>query len=116
MRYAALDEADLLSAFDFDSDGKGNEQGEGEVAVVIWTTTPWTLPSSQAVTLGAELSYALIQCQVNGQPARLILGEQLVESAMQRYGIEDYTIIARTLGARLEGKKVAHPFYHREIP
>ncbi|WOG26443.1 isoleucine--tRNA ligase [Endozoicomonas sp. 8E] len=116
VRYAALDEADLLSAFDFDSDGKGNEQGEGEVAVVIWTTTPWTLPSSQAVTLGAELSYALIQCQVNGQPARLILGEQLVESAMQRYGIEDYTIIARTLGARLEGKKVAHPFYHREIP
>ncbi|WP_422132932.1 isoleucine--tRNA ligase [Endozoicomonas sp. ALD040] len=116
VRYAALDEADLLSAFDFDNDGKGNEQGEGEVAVVIWTTTPWTLPSSQAVTLGAELGYALIQCQVNGQPARLILGEQLVESAMQRYGIEDYTIIARSLGARLEGKKVAHPFYHREIP
>ncbi|WP_062268586.1 isoleucine--tRNA ligase [Endozoicomonas arenosclerae] len=112
VRYAALDEADLLSAFNFE----GEEHGEGEVAVVIWTTTPWTLPSSQAVTLGAELGYALIQCEVNGQPARLILGEQLVESAMQRYGIEDYTIIARTLGARLEGKKVAHPFYSREIP
>ena len=112
VRYAALDDADLLACFDFESE----KQGEGEVAVVIWTTTPWTLPSSQAVTLGAELGYALVQCEVNGAPARLILGEALLESAMERYGIEDYSIIARTLGGRLEGKKVNHPFYDREIP
>ncbi len=112
VRYAALNESDLLSAFDFE----GQSEGEGEVAVVIWTTTPWTLPSSQAVTLGEELGYALIQCEVNGAPARLVLGEALLESAMARYGIADYTILARTLGAKLEGKKVAHPFYERELP
>ena len=116
VRYAALNDEDLLAAFDFLDSEEDENQGEGEVAVVIWTTTPWTLPSSQAVTLGDELGYALVQCEVNGAPARLVLGEALLENAMERYGIEDYTIIARTLGARLEGQKVAHPFYDRELP
>ncbi len=111
VRYAATDEASLLSAFTFEA-----EQGEGEVAAVIWTTTPWTLPSSQAVTLGEGLDYALVQCQLNGVPARLILAEALVESAMQRYGIDDYHILARAKGADLENKTVAHPFYERVIP
>ena len=112
VRYAALDNEDLLSAFNFETESRG----EGEVAVVIWTTTPWTLPSSQAVTLGAELGYALVQCEINGAPARLVLGEALLEGAMERYGIEDYTLLGRTLGAKLEGKNVAHPFYSRELP
>ncbi|MFK0571824.1 class I tRNA ligase family protein, partial [Endozoicomonas sp.] len=96
VRYAAIDEADLLSAFTFE-----NEEGKGEVAVVIWTTTPWTLPSFQAVSMGGELDYALVQCSINGAPARLVLAEALVESAMQRYGVEDYAIIARAKGACL---------------
>ena len=111
VRYAAIDEADLLSGFTFES-----EQGEGEVAVVIWTTTPWTLPSSQAVSLGEGLDYALVQCEVNGAPARLILAEALLEDAMKRYGIEEFKIIGRAKGADLEGKKVSHPFYARELP
>lgn len=112
VRYAAVDEADLLSAFVFATDNRG----DGEVSVVIWTTTPWTLPSSLAVSMGAELDYALVQCQVNGAPARLVLAEALIASAMERYGIEDYAIIARAKGAALEHKKVAHPFYPRELP
>ncbi len=112
VRYAAIDEADLLSAMEFEGEGLG----EGEVSVVIWTTTPWTLPSSQAVSMGSDLDYALVQCQVNGAPARLVLAEALVEGAMQRYGIADYTIIARTKGAAFEHKKLAHPFYDRELP
>ena len=112
VRYAAVDEADLLSALEFEGEG----QGEGEVSVVIWTTTPWTLPSSQAVAMGSDLDYALVQCQVDGAPARLILAEALVESAMQRYGITDYAIIARAKGAAFEHKKVAHPFYDRQLP
>ena len=55
VRYAAKDEADLLSGFTFES--SSDEKGEGEVAVVIWTTTPWTLPSSQAVSVGEGLDY-----------------------------------------------------------
>ena len=112
VRYAAIDEADLLSAFEFEGDLKG----EGEVSVVIWTTTPWTLPSSQAVSMGRDLDYALVQCHVLGQPARLVLAEALIESAMARYDVGEYTIIARAKGAAFENKKVAHPFYQRELP
>ncbi|MGY0218274.1 isoleucine--tRNA ligase [Endozoicomonadaceae bacterium StTr2] len=111
VRYAAVDQDDMLSAFSFDAD-----QGEGEVAVVIWTTTPWTLPSSQAVTVGAELDYVLVQCEINGAPARLILAEALAEDAMKRYGAEEHRILGRAKGAALENKPVQHPFYERQLP
>ncbi|WP_281646613.1 isoleucine--tRNA ligase [Parendozoicomonas sp. Alg238-R29] len=110
VRYAAVDQGAVLNAFDRDEDG------EGEIAAVIWTTTPWTLPSSQAVTVGADLGYALVQCEINGEPARLVLGEELLEGAMQRYGCETYKILGRTVGAKLENLMVHHPFYGKELP
>ncbi|MTI12624.1 isoleucine--tRNA ligase [Sansalvadorimonas verongulae] len=110
VRYAAVDENAVLNAFDRDEDG------EGEIAAVIWTTTPWTLPSSQAITVGAELGYALVQCEINGEKARLVLGEELLESAMERYGCEGYRILGRTVGTKLENLKVLHPFYAKELP
>ncbi len=110
VRYAAIDEADLLSRFTLD------EQGEGEVSVVIWTTTPWTLPSSQAVSMGADIDYVLVQCQVNGAPARLVLAEGLVESAMQRFAIDEYRIIGRAKGSVLEHSRISHPFYDKDLP
>ena len=116
VRYAAKDEADLLSGFSFEDSSNEESKGEGEVAVVIWTTTPWTLPSSQAVSMGEGLDYVLVQCEVNGAPARLILAEALAESALERYGIENSEIIARAKGADLEGKIVSHPFYQRDLP
>ena len=110
VRYAAVDPEAVLKAFDRDEDG------EGEIAAVIWTTTPWTLPSSQAVTVGADLGYALVQCEINGEPARLVLGEELLESAMERYGCESHKILGRTVGAKLENLNVRHPFYAKELP
>ncbi|MDP0561410.1 MAG: isoleucine--tRNA ligase [Candidatus Endonucleobacter sp. (ex Gigantidas childressi)] len=113
VRYASLDQQTFLNAFTFD-ETKG--YGEGELAVVIWTTTPWTLPSSQAVAVGEDIDYALVQCKVNGEPARLILAEALVEAAMSRYDIDDYQIIAKAKGVALQGQMVSHPFYDRALP
>ena len=115
VRYAAIDGADLLARFEMEEAGEG-ALGEGEVAVVIWTTTPWTLPSSLAVTLGEDIDYALVQCEVNGEPARLVLAEALIESAMQRIGVAKYKIIGRAKGADLENAQVHHPFYNRVLP
>ncbi|MDD7804321.1 MAG: isoleucine--tRNA ligase [Endozoicomonas sp. (ex Botrylloides leachii)] len=113
VRYAVIDQPSFLSKFCFDDDQK---QGEGEVAVVIWTTTPWTLPSSQAVSIAEDVDYALVQCQVNGNPARLVLAEALLEGAMSRYGIEQYQVIAHAKGSAIQGQTVAHPFYERILP
>ncbi len=64
--------------------------GEGEINMLIWTTTPWTIPSSQAISVGAELSYVLVQINTENGPMRLVCSELLLESVMQRLEIEDY--------------------------
>ncbi|MBA3581500.1 MAG: isoleucine--tRNA ligase [Gammaproteobacteria bacterium] len=89
-----------------------NIQQTKPCAVVIWTTTPWTLPANQAVALNANLDYVLVdvgdQC--------LLLAEALADSALQRYNFEHTKIIARTTGKILEGLLLQHPFYMRQVP
>ncbi|XSG85653.1 MAG: isoleucine--tRNA ligase [Methylohalobius sp. ZOD2] len=90
--------------------------GEGPVSVVIWTTTPWTLPANQAVALHPELEYALVQCDGEHGPERLLVAEGLLKNVMARYGIESYRVIAYCRGRDLEGVKLQHPFYARKVP
>lgn len=90
--------------------------GDGPVSVVIWTTTPWTLPANQAVALNPELDYAVVQCEGPNGPERLIIAEGLLKNAMDRYGFEQYRVIAYCRGENLEGIKLQHPFYKREVP
>ena len=90
--------------------------GEGEIAVVIWTTTPWTLPANQAVSLHPELSYVLVQCTLDGQPRRLLVAEELMVSALARWQVTESSVVARCQGARLEGLLLQHPFYARQVP
>jgi isoleucyl-tRNA synthetase len=82
--------------------------------VVIWTTTPWTLPANRAVTLHPELPYALVQ--INATGALLVLAEDLIESCMQRYGIDDFRVLACIEGAKLERVSVKHPFLDLHVP
>ena len=89
-----------------------------EVAVPIWTTTPWTLPASLAVSLGADLDYALVEGPAHqGQRRWLVIAEALAARALQRYGVNEVVVHARAKGAALEGIVLNHPFYaEREIP
>jgi len=86
--------------------------GSGDVSLVIWTTTPWTLPANQAVSVHPELDYAVVQV---GQE-RLLLAEALIESVMQRADIEGYKIVGRVTGQALEHLQLQHPFYARQVP
>ncbi|MGA9335463.1 MAG: isoleucine--tRNA ligase [Rudaea sp.] len=101
------------------------------VAVPIWTTTPWTLPASVAVTLGAELDYVLIEGPRRGnQRLLLVVAEALLEKVAQRYKVENAAILGRAKGAALaslsplageaapgaEGGALRHPFYDRDVP
>ncbi|HEY5644857.1 MAG TPA: isoleucine--tRNA ligase, partial [Pseudomonadales bacterium] len=90
--------------------------GSGPLSVVIWTTTPWTLPANQAVALNPELDYVVVQCH-NGQGSeRLLLADSLLKDAMLRFGVENYQVLAYCKGSDLEGQMLAHPFYDREVP
>ncbi|MEO8802676.1 MAG: isoleucine--tRNA ligase [Rudaea sp.] len=72
------------------------------VAVPIWTTTPWTLPASVAVTLGPGLDYVLVEGARRGnQRMLLVVAEALTEKVAQRYNVENATILGRAKGADL---------------
>ncbi|MBD8872887.1 isoleucine--tRNA ligase [Rhodanobacter sp. DHB23] len=108
--YDAVDAKALAAKF-------GVDAGDVIVAVPIWTTTPWTLPESQAVSLGAELEYALVDGPArNGKRVLLVIAAALVEKALARYGVESPTVLGHASGAGLNGTKLQHPFYDRIVP
>jgi isoleucyl-tRNA synthetase len=104
--YVARDSQALAQAF-------GVALPEGvEVAVPIWTTTPWTLPASLAVTLGAELDYVLVEGpKHDGRRRWLVLAEPLATKALQRYGVDEVVVHGSAQGAKLDRQLLAHPFY-----
>lgn len=92
--------------------------GEGPVSVLIWTTTPWTLPSSQAVSMNPDLSYVVVQLKGQLGEKRLIMAEVLVEQVMKRgsFESEDFEIVGHAQGSELEKLVLQHPFYERQVP
>jgi isoleucyl-tRNA synthetase len=72
--------------------------GDKKVFVVIWTTTPWTLPANLAVALHPEFVYAAVDTK-NGDV--LILAKELVENCMKTFGFSDFSILAEIRADRL---------------
>jgi len=93
-----------------------NGHGEGPLSLVIWTTTPWTLPANQAVALNPGLEYVIVQAAGPKGRERLMVAEGLLKDAMDRWGIEDYHVIAYGRGDAFERLKLKHCFYEREVP
>ncbi len=110
--YAARDAHAIAKAFGVEV------PADVEIALPIWTTTPWTLPASLAVSLGGELEYALVEGPAHdGKRRWLVLADALAARALQRYGVTDLSVHARVKGAALEGLLFAHPFFdERDIP
>lgn len=84
----------------------------GAAFAVIWTTTPWTLPASQAVSVGADVVYQLFDTPAG----QLVLAKDLAEAALARYGFSGSPVVAETTGVQLENLLLSHPFLTRDIP
>ncbi len=105
VRYQLIDEKELANRVD-------DLSGEGDISVLIWTTTPWTLPASSAVSLNSEFNYVVVQAGSE----RLIIAEDLIEAVMTRGGLENYSVVGHVKGDALEGLLLQHPFYERQVP
>ncbi len=81
------------------------------VSTVIWTTTPWTIPASQAVAFNPEMEYVAAQV---GDEIYLVAGA-LLESVAKAAGWSSPEVIARFNGSRLDGATFAHPFFDRTV-
>ncbi|MGM0453156.1 MAG: isoleucine--tRNA ligase [Thermodesulfobacteriota bacterium] len=81
------------------------------VSLVIWTTTPWTLPANLAVAVHPELAYVAVETPENGV---LILAKERVKDCMEAFGIGDFTVMADIDPRSLENRHCRHPLYDRQ--
>ncbi|MDE9493477.1 isoleucine--tRNA ligase [Xenorhabdus bovienii] len=105
VRFKAVDADEVYAKFDIQSLGL-------PVSLVIWTTTPWTLPANRAISLNAEITYQLVKIE----DECLILAAELVESVMQRAGMTSWQVLSDCTGADLELLRFNHPFMGFDVP
>lgn len=80
------------------------------VSLVIWTTTPWTLPANQAVAIHPELPYLLIEAMSALGPQRLVIAKNLLPALVQRAGLLDVQVLADVSANALLGMSARPPF------
>ena len=85
-------------------------------ALVIWTTTPWTLPANRAVAVHPELDYVLLNGEQNGAAVALVVAEELADTVSERFALTGAERSAPFKGAALEHLSLQHPFLDRQVP
>ncbi|MBX2824480.1 MAG: isoleucine--tRNA ligase [Gammaproteobacteria bacterium] len=106
VRFSPKDRDALLAPFGATSDLP--------LSIVIWTTTPWTIPGNLAIAVHPELDYALVQCDCGSGDELLVLADAMVEDIMRRYKIESFERVGKTTGQQLEHLVMQHPIYDRD--
>ncbi len=86
------------------------DSGEEEKFVLIWTTTPWTIPGNLAIALNPDIPYSLVKTE----KGTFLLASALVEKVRKEIGVTDYKIIGEAPGKLLEGLKCKHPIFDRD--
>ncbi|TRY29591.1 isoleucine--tRNA ligase [Aliiglaciecola sp. M165] len=112
VRFVAKDADVLVESFKHPE----GHVGEGPVSVVIWTTTPWTLPANRAVCVSPKLEYTLVQAEGENGKERLIIASDLVKECMDRFGFDHYHALGFCHGDALENQHIWHPFYDFTVP
>ncbi|MFQ5764072.1 MAG: isoleucine--tRNA ligase [Rhodospirillales bacterium] len=97
-----------------------------DAAIVIWTTTPWTIPGNRAVAFGPQIEYAVVEVQeaADGSLARpgekLVIAQARLDTVLQECGIAGHKVRATLKGAALDGSVCEHPLsgqgYDFEVP
>jgi isoleucyl-tRNA synthetase len=100
----------------FKAAGEGPESAQGKLgagtSAVIWTTTPWTLPSNRALAFHPDFEYAVVETE----KGRLLLAAERVAALQAECGIKDARVVATFKGREFEGLKFQHPFLPMEVP
>ncbi len=86
--------------------------GIDEVIVPIWTTTPWTLPANEAVSLHPTHEYSFVKVLSK----IYIVAKELVESFVKRMGVEDFSVIGHAQGKTFEKQLLNHPWLDKKVP
>src|SRR5687768_16844862 len=90
--------------------------GPHPVSLVIWTTTPWTLPANEAVSLGPDIEYVAVWVSRNRHSEILVLANELLDACLARYGLGKGQVLAQFTGKQLEHLQLEHPFVAKHVP
>ena len=91
-------------------------------SIIIWTTTPWTIPSNRAIAYAVDAEYVVVEVEEKHEKAAAKIGakfhiaRELLEEFTKYAGIEKYKIIRELKGADYEGVVAKHPMYDRTAP
>jgi isoleucyl-tRNA synthetase len=110
VRFKIVDPLDAARRFGLTGSDLAN------ASVAIWTTTPWTLPANQAVCLHPIFDYVLVEFDRPSGVERMVVAEGLAAAVAARIGATASRVLAKTKGETLEGLRLEHPFYEREVP
>ncbi|MDM5213458.1 isoleucine--tRNA ligase [Peribacillus sp. NJ4] len=99
--------ASIYVAFEV-TDGKGViEEG---VKIIIWTTTPWTIPANLGISLHPQLNYVVVAVEND----KFLIAEALLESVTETLGWDNPSILKTVKGSELDRAVAKHPLYDRE--
>jgi len=92
--------------------------GPEPVSMLIWTTTPWTLPANLAIALAGPANYAAVRYDdpVTKRTETVILAEDLVEAVMAKLQLARYEVLGTCRGSQLEGRRYRHVLHGRQCP
>lgn len=99
--------ASIYVAFDV-KDGKGIL--DTDTQIIIWTTTPWTIPANLGITVHADLNYVVVKVE----DKKFVIAQELLESVTNELGWENPTVEKTVKGMDLEYIIAKHPLYERD--
>ncbi len=109
--FPVQDRQALAAAFAISADAMPDN-----VAMVIWTTTPWTLPANMAVAVNPQLAYVLLVAELAGVRWGMVVARELAESVAMRCQLQDYQLLGQAQGESIENLLLQHPFNERQVP
>jgi len=112
VEFRVVDPADFAQRTGISFDSIGSHP----VSLVIWTTTPWTLPANEAVALGADIEYVAVWVSRNRGSQVLVLANELLDACLARYGLGKGQVLAQFTGKQLEHLQLEHPFIGKHVP
>ena len=111
VRFRVIDREELRRRF-----GIARALPDLTASVVIWTTTPWTLPANQAVSVHPEYEYSLLRIAGGAGEELVIVATELADAVLARAGVKRIDELGRVRGAALESLLLHHPFLDRNVP
>lgn len=87
-----------------------------DLYIPIWTTTPWTLPSNEAVAMGGEISYGIYGLRIDERDILVIIANDLKQSIENRWRVENLEMLEEITAENFSGLQLQHPFDERSVP